>query len=70
MELNAIGAHASPFTLKKAAFEDGAATARPLLEYAISEEAVWGCTTCGPACRSARCRTSRCWTSWTFAATW
>ncbi|GHG09110.1 iron-sulfur-binding protein [Deinococcus piscis] len=47
MELNAIAAHASPFTLKKAAFEDGAATARPLLEYAISEEAVWGCTTCG-----------------------
>ncbi|ADY26355.1 protein of unknown function DUF224 cysteine-rich region domain protein [Deinococcus proteolyticus MRP] len=47
MELNMLGTHASPFTLKKAAFEDGASTARPLLEYAISEEAVWGCTTCG-----------------------
>ncbi|WP_261664059.1 (Fe-S)-binding protein [Deinococcus sp. Marseille-Q6407] len=47
MELNSLGTHTSPFTLKKADFEEGASTARPLLEYAISEEAVWGCTTCG-----------------------
>ena len=50
MELNvisSIGGHASPFTLQTSAFETGAATARPLLEFAISPEAVWGCTTCG-----------------------
>ncbi|ACO46115.1 (Fe-S)-binding protein [Deinococcus deserti] len=47
MELNVIAAHPSPFTLKPAAFETGASTAHPLLEYAISEEAVWACTTCG-----------------------
>ena len=47
MELNVIAAHPSPFTLKAAPFESGASTAHPLLEYAISEEAVWACTTCG-----------------------
>ena len=47
MELNMISGHASPFTLQTSAFETGAATARPLLEFAISPEAVWGCTTCG-----------------------
>ncbi|MGY2892412.1 heterodisulfide reductase-related iron-sulfur binding cluster [Deinococcus sp. UYEF24] len=47
MELNVISGHASPFTLQTSAFETGAATARPLLEFAISPEAVWGCTTCG-----------------------
>ncbi|WP_424952037.1 heterodisulfide reductase-related iron-sulfur binding cluster [Deinococcus sp.] len=52
MELNVLSSgglagHASPFTLQTSAFEGGAATARPLLEFAISPEAVWGCTTCG-----------------------
>ncbi|MFD1730475.1 (Fe-S)-binding protein [Deinococcus malanensis] len=47
MELNVIAAHPSPFTLKPAAFETGASTAHPLLEYAINEESVWACTTCG-----------------------
>ncbi|SEJ82955.1 Fe-S oxidoreductase [Deinococcus reticulitermitis] len=47
MELNVIAAHPSPFTLKPAAFETGASTAKPLLEYAINEESVWACTTCG-----------------------
>ncbi|GGJ64999.1 iron-sulfur-binding protein [Deinococcus aquiradiocola] len=47
MELNVISAHASPFTLRTSSFEQGDATARPLLEFAISPEAVWGCTTCG-----------------------
>ncbi len=47
MGLNVISGHASPFTLQTSAFETGAATARPLLEFAISPEAVWGCTTCG-----------------------
>ena len=47
MELNVIASHPSPFTLKAAPFETGASTAHPLLEFAISEEAVWACTTCG-----------------------
>lgn len=47
MELNVIGAHPGPFTLKSAAFETGAPNPRPLLEFAISPEAVWACTTCG-----------------------
>ncbi|MBZ9712970.1 (Fe-S)-binding protein [Deinococcus multiflagellatus] len=47
MELNVIAAHPSPFTLKPAPFEAGASTAHPLLEYAINEESVWACTTCG-----------------------
>ena len=47
MELNVIAGHASPFKLQTVPFEGGASTARPLLEFAISEEAVWGCTTCG-----------------------
>ncbi|PYE54907.1 (Fe-S)-binding protein [Deinococcus yavapaiensis] len=47
MELNVIASHPSPFTLKPAAFESGEASSRPLLEFAISPEAVWACTTCG-----------------------
>ena len=47
MELNVIAAQHSPFVLKPAPFEAGASTARPLLEYAINEESVWACTTCG-----------------------
>ncbi len=47
LELNALATHASPFTLKPAPFEVGTETSRPLLEFAISPEAVWACTTCG-----------------------
>ncbi|GBF04956.1 cysteine-rich domain-containing Fe-S oxidoreductase [Deinococcus aerius] len=47
MELNVIAAHPSPFTLRPAPFESGASTAHPLLEFAINEESVWACTTCG-----------------------
>ncbi|WP_291428615.1 heterodisulfide reductase-related iron-sulfur binding cluster [Deinococcus sp.] len=47
MELNVIAAHPSPFTLRPAPFEGGASTAHPLLEFAINEESVWACTTCG-----------------------
>ncbi|MEW6420097.1 MAG: heterodisulfide reductase-related iron-sulfur binding cluster [Deinococcota bacterium] len=47
MELNVIGAHPSPFTLRPAPFETGANTSQPLLEYVINEESVWACTTCG-----------------------
>ncbi|MGI8748297.1 MAG: heterodisulfide reductase-related iron-sulfur binding cluster, partial [Deinococcus sp.] len=39
--------HPSPFTLRPSAFESGGSTARPLLHFAISPEAVWACTTCG-----------------------
>ena len=39
--------HASSSPLRPAAFESGESTARPLLEYAINEESVWACTTCG-----------------------
>ena len=47
MELNVIAGHASPFKLQTVPFEGGASTAHPLLQFAISEEAVWACTTCG-----------------------
>ncbi|WP_027483759.1 (Fe-S)-binding protein, partial [Deinococcus pimensis] len=47
MELNVIAAHESPFVLRPSAFESGEASPRPLLEFAISPEAVWACTTCG-----------------------
>ncbi|MDB5044385.1 MAG: [Fe-S]-binding protein, partial [Deinococcus sp.] len=39
--------HPSPFTLRPTSFESGASTAHPLLEFAINEESVWACTTCG-----------------------
>ncbi|ANE43483.1 heterodisulfide reductase-related iron-sulfur binding cluster [Deinococcus puniceus] len=43
-----VGApHPSPFTLRPTSFESGASTAHPLLEFAINEESVWACTTCG-----------------------
>ena len=44
MELNLL--IGTPFELRPA-FVEGAPSPRPLLEFAISEEAVWGCTTCG-----------------------
>ncbi|WP_291424699.1 heterodisulfide reductase-related iron-sulfur binding cluster [Deinococcus sp.] len=47
MELNTIAMQHSPFTLRPAAYEAGGSTAHPLLEFAINEESVWGCTTCG-----------------------
>lgn len=47
MELNVITAQHNPFVLKPVAFEEGASTAQPLMEYAINEESVWACTTCG-----------------------
>ena len=47
MELNVIASGHSPFVLKPVPFEAGASTAHPLLEYAINEESVWACTTCG-----------------------
>ena len=40
MELNELGIH-------KSGFDNGSASPHPLLQFAISTEAVWGCTTCG-----------------------
>lgn len=47
MELNELAMHQSPFVLKTTAFENGKATENPLLEFAINEESLWACTTCG-----------------------
>jgi Fe-S oxidoreductase len=59
MELNALAtpaldlapglgvAHAAPLRLVPSGFVSGGPSPRPLLEFAISEEAVWACTTCG-----------------------
>ncbi len=44
MELNSL--IGSPFELRPS-FLAGEASPRPLLEFAINEESVWGCTTCG-----------------------
>jgi Fe-S oxidoreductase len=44
MELNTL--IGSPFELRPA-FLEGAPSPRTLLEFAINEESVWGCTTCG-----------------------
>ncbi len=47
MELNSLAARQSPFAFASAPFETGAPSPRPLLEFAISPEAAWACTTCG-----------------------
>ena len=47
MELNVLTAHESPFVLRQAPFETGQPSPRPLLEFALSPEAAWACTTCG-----------------------
>jgi len=48
MELNRIASERSAFAVfSPAAFETGSASPRPLLDFALSREAVWGCTTCG-----------------------
>jgi Fe-S oxidoreductase len=44
MELNTL--IGSPFELRPV-FLEGQASPRPLLEFAINEESVWACTTCG-----------------------
>jgi Fe-S oxidoreductase/nitrate reductase gamma subunit len=45
MELNDLAG--SPFTFGITPFEAGAASPRPLLQFALSPEAAWACTTCG-----------------------
>ncbi|WP_174243087.1 heterodisulfide reductase-related iron-sulfur binding cluster [Granulicella sp. L60] len=47
MELNDLAAQHSPFALTPAPFEKGQASPHPLLQFALSPEAAWACTTCG-----------------------
>ena len=47
MELNDLAARQSPFAFASAPFEKGASSPRPLLQFALSAEAAWACTTCG-----------------------
>jgi Fe-S oxidoreductase len=47
MELNDLASQRSPFALTSAPFEAGGASPRPLLQFALSPEAAWACTTCG-----------------------
>ncbi|HEX2864515.1 MAG TPA: (Fe-S)-binding protein, partial [Deinococcales bacterium] len=48
MELNGLqNQHGDPFTLRPSGFVTGGPSPRPLLEFAISDEAAWACTTCG-----------------------
>jgi Fe-S oxidoreductase len=47
MELNRLGEGGGLLALHSSPFEKGAASPRPLLEFALSPEALWACTTCG-----------------------
>jgi Fe-S oxidoreductase len=47
MELNDLAAQQSPFTLAAAPFEKNTPSPHPLLQFALSPEAAWACTTCG-----------------------
>jgi Fe-S oxidoreductase len=47
MELNDLAGQRSPFGFASAPFETGSASPRPLLQFALSPEAAWACTTCG-----------------------
>jgi Fe-S oxidoreductase/nitrate reductase gamma subunit len=47
MELNALGREGGALSFKPSPYEKGVASPRPLLEFAISTEALWACTTCG-----------------------
>lgn len=47
MELNRLGSGGGPLGVNRSPFELGAASARPLLAFALSPEALWACTTCG-----------------------
>jgi Fe-S oxidoreductase len=47
MELNDLAAERSPFAFTSAPFEKDAPSPRPLLQFALSPEAAWACTTCG-----------------------
>jgi Fe-S oxidoreductase len=47
MELNDLARQQSFFSMAKAPFELGGESPRPLLQFALSPEAAWACTTCG-----------------------
>jgi Fe-S oxidoreductase len=47
MELNDLAAERSPFSFTPAPFEKAAPSPHPLLQFALSPEAAWACTTCG-----------------------
>jgi Fe-S oxidoreductase len=47
MELNDLAAQQSPFAFTPAPFEKHSPSPHPLLQFALSPEAAWACTTCG-----------------------
>jgi len=47
MELNDLAGQQSIFAMTKTGFEGGGESPRPLLQFALSPEAAWACTTCG-----------------------
>jgi Fe-S oxidoreductase len=47
MELNDLAGQKSIFAMGRTAFEAGGESPRPLLQFALSAEAAWACTTCG-----------------------
>jgi Fe-S oxidoreductase len=47
MELNDLTAQQSPFAFTSAPFEKNTPSPHPLLQFALSPEAAWACTTCG-----------------------
>jgi len=47
MELNDLAGQQSIFAMTKTGFEAGGESPRPLLQFALSPEAAWACTTCG-----------------------
>jgi Fe-S oxidoreductase len=47
MELNDLAAQQSPFAFTAAPFEKNTPSPHPLLQFALSPEAAWACTTCG-----------------------
>jgi Fe-S oxidoreductase len=47
MELNDLAAQQNPFAFTPAPFEKNAPSPHPLLQFALTPEAAWACTTCG-----------------------
>ena len=47
MELNDLAAQQNPFAFSPAPFEKNAPSPHPLLQFALTPEAAWACTTCG-----------------------
>jgi len=47
MELNDLAAQQNPFSFAAAPFEKNTPSPHPLLQFALSPEAAWACTTCG-----------------------